>query len=291
MFSGSLVALATPMLPNGDIDYLALERLVRWHIQSKTDGLVILGTTGESATITDTERSEMMQLVIATANRAIPVIVGTGSNSTRTTIHYTQTAERLGADAVLLVTPYYNKPMQEGLYRHFAAIAQAASIPQILYNVPTRTVCDLLPETIARLAAFPNIVGVKEATGDLSRLKKLLAFCPSMHFFSGDDKTAMEFMLQGGHGVISVVANVLPEKSHALCKAAIQGDRVLAEEIDAAMQQLIAALFIETNPIPTKWALAKMGLIQDGIRLPLTPLHSQYHQTVSLALTEALCVS
>ncbi|OGT43810.1 MAG: 4-hydroxy-tetrahydrodipicolinate synthase [Gammaproteobacteria bacterium RIFCSPHIGHO2_12_FULL_40_19] len=288
MFHGSLVALITPMHTNGSIDFLSLEKLIDWHSENKTDGLVILGTTGESATIDQDERREMIQLTVARARHKMPVIVGTGTNATAQTIALTQEAMSLGADAVLLITPYYNKPTQEGLFQHYRAIAQAVPIPQILYNVPGRTCCDLLPETILRLSQFANIVGIKEATGDLNRLKKLLSLQLKMDFYSGDDPSAMEFMLQGGKGVISVAANVVPTVFHALCDAALRGDRDTAEKINGTLIDLYRVLFIETNPIPTKWALTKMGLIQSGIRLPLTALSAQHHANVE-SVMHAFC--
>ena len=280
MFHGSLVALITPMHEEGSIDFSALEKLVDWHLENKTDGLVILGTTGESATVEHHERNKMIRAVIERVNHRIPVIVGTGTNVTKQTIELTQEAMELGADAVLLVTPYYNKPTQEGLYQHYRAIAKAVPIPQILYNVPGRTCCDLLPATVARLAEFSNIVGLKEATGNLDRLKQLLDLNIKMDFFSGDDATAMEFILMGGKGVISVAANVAPRVFHDLCAAAMTKDRENAEKINATLLDLYRVLFIETNPIPTKWILEKMGLIHAGIRLPLTPLSSQHHAAV-----------
>lgn len=291
MFQGSLVALITPMHLDGSIDYSTLENLIDWHIENKTDGLVLLGTTGESATIEQDERREMIRCAVARTRHKMPIIIGTGTNSTRQTITLTQEAMRLGADAVLLVTPYYNKPTQEGLYQHFSAIAKAVPIPQILYNVPTRTCCDLLPETIVRLSSFANIIGVKEATGDLNRLKKLLSYSLAMDFYSGDDATAMEFILQGGKGVISVAANVVPNEFHQLCTAALKGDRATAEKINQLLVDLYHLLFIETNPIPTKWALEKMSLIQSGIRLPLTPLSSQHHAQLYTVMQNAGLVS
>lgn len=280
MFHGSLVALVTPMHVDGSIDFASLEKLIDWHIDNKTDGLVILGTTGESATIENQERREIITLAIARARHQMPVIVGAGTNSTACSIALTREAMSLGADAVLLVTPYYNKPTQEGLFQHYRAIAKAVPIPQILYNVPGRTCCDLLPETISRLSQFANIIGVKEATGDLKRLQKLLAFNLKMDFYSGDDATAMEFILQGGQGVISVAANVAPRLMHELCVAALKKDRINAEKINSELTNLYKILFIETNPIPTKWALEEMGLIQSGIRLPLTRLSSQHQMAL-----------
>lgn len=284
MFHGSLVALITPMHADGSIDFAALEKLIDWHIENKTDGLVILGTTGESATIDNHERCEMIKCAVARARHKMPVIVGTGSNSTKHTIELTQEAMSLGADAVLLVTPYYNKPTQEGLFQHYRAVANAVPIPQILYNVPSRTCCDLLPETISRLSQCANIVGVKEATGDLNRLKKLLLLNLKMDFYSGDDGTAMEFMLLGGKGVISVAANVAPKLFHELCVVALKGNREAALKIDQKLRELYRVLFIETNPIPTKWSLEKMGLIQSGIRLPLTPLSAQCRASVEAVI-------
>lgn len=290
MFHGSLVALVTPMHSDGSIDFASYEKLIDWHIHNQTDGLVILGTTGESATIESNERQEMIRIAVSRARHKIPVIVGAGSNATAHTISLTREAMSLGADAVLLVTPYYNKPTQEGLFQHYRAVANAVPIPQILYNVPGRTCCDLLPETISRLSQCANIVGVKEATGDLNRLKKLLSMHLKMDFYSGDDPTAMEFMLQGGQGVISVAANVVPTPFHALCVAALKGDRVTAEKIDVSLRELYKVLFIETNPIPTKYALQKMGLIQSGIRLPLTPLSVHHRAAVELALQHCVGV-
>lgn len=278
MFHASLVALITPMHEEGSIDFPSLEKLVDWHIENQTDGLVILGTTGESATIEPQERHQIIRCVIERVHHRIPVIVGTGTNNTQQSIALTEEAMEQGADAVLLVTPYYNKPTQEGLYQHYRAIAQAVPIPQILYNVPGRTGCDLLPETVLRLADFSNIVGLKEATGNLNRLKKLLDLKIKMDFYSGDDATAMEFMLMGGRGVISVAANIVPKKCHDLCVAALAPDREKAEKINASLIDLYTVLFIESNPIPAKWLLQKMGLIHTGIRLPLTPLSIQHHQ-------------
>ncbi|OGT44694.1 MAG: 4-hydroxy-tetrahydrodipicolinate synthase [Gammaproteobacteria bacterium RIFCSPHIGHO2_12_FULL_38_11] len=280
MFHGSIVALITPMHTDGSIDYGSLEKLIDWHLTKKTDGIVVLGTTGESATIESNERREIITLTVSSVNHKIPVIVGTGSNATNQAIAMTKEAMSLGADAALLVTPYYNKPTQEGLFQHYRAISKAVPIPQILYNVPSRTCCDLLPETISRLSAFSNIVAVKEATGDLNRLKQLLSSNLKMDFLAGDDKTAMEFMLLGGKGVISVAANVAPQLLHDLCVAAVAGDRQTAEKVNNKLNELYSALFVETNPIPTKWVLEKMGLIQSGIRLPLTPLSLQWHSTI-----------
>ena len=274
---GSIVALITPMHEDGSIDYENFEKLIDWHSENKTDGLVVLGTTGESPTIEACERRELIRCAVARARHKMPVIVGTGSNSTQQTIAQTQEAMSLGADAVLLVTPYYNKPTQEGLYQHYKIIAKTVSIPQILYNVPSRTCCDLLPETIARLTAFPNIIAVKEATGDLNRLKKLLSMQLPIDYFTGSDDNNMEFILMGGRGSISVLANVVPQLMQQLCALALAGNREAASKISAQLADLCGALFIETNPIPTKWILEKMSLIRAGIRLPLTSLSPQHH--------------
>lgn len=286
MFHGSLVALITPMHVDGSIDFLSFEKLIDWHIENETNGLVLLGTTGESATIETAERREMIRLAVARVRNKMPVIVGAGSNATQHTIALTQEAMSLGADAVLLVTPYYNKPTQEGLFQHYRAVAKAVPIPQILYNVPGRTCCDMQPETVLRLSQFANIVAVKDATGDLNRLKKMVSMDLKMDFFSGDDETAMEFMLQGGQGVISVAANVVPSIFRQLCTAALQGDRANATKFNNMLSDLYNALFIETNPIPTKWALFKMGLIQSGIRLPLTALSLQHHSKVESVIRQ-----
>jgi len=287
MFTGSIVAIVTPMHANGEIDFEGLERLVDWHIKSGTDGLVVLGTTGESATIESDERKKIIAQSVRQVKGVMPVIVGTGVNSTSHSIELTREAMEMGADAALLVTPYYNKPTQEGLFQHYRAIAKAVPIPQILYNVPSRTACDLLPETVKRLSEYPNIVAIKEATGDIERLKQLLALNSSMDMLSGDDSTAMEFMLAGGRGVISVVANVVPTLFHDLCKAAVNGDRVAATKINDQLKMLYKGLFAESNPIPTKWALGEMGLIESGIRLPLTPLDSKFYTSVRSAMQQA----
>lgn len=288
MFHGSLVALVTPMQPNGAIDYASLAELVEWHIAHQTDGLVLLGSTGEAATVEPAERRQMIERVINQVRARLPVIVGTGSYSTRHAIELTQQAMELGADAALIVTPYYNKPTQGGLYQHFTAIADQVPIPQILYNVPSRTACDLLPETILHLARHSNIIGVKEATGDIGRVAKLRD--AGLDLFSGDDATASAFLLAGGKGIISVVANVAPLAVHELCQAAVQGNRQSIEKYDQLLQGLYKSLFCEANPIPVKWALKEMGKIKSGIRLPLTPLSEQYHETVRAALLKAGCL-
>lgn len=284
MFNGSLVAIVTPMKPNGDIDYASMKQLVDWHLSNETDGLVVLGTTGESATIEPEERVELISQVVDQVSEKIPVIVGTGANSTRHALKLTEQAMELGADAALLVTPYYNKPTQEGLFQHFKTIAEAVPIPQILYNVPSRTACDLLPETMLRLSEFSNIVGLKEATGEIDRVTQLLSADCEIDLFSGDDKTAMEFMLAGGKGVISVLANVVPKEFHDLCVAAVSVHRLNAENLNKKLMPLYTQLFVESNPIPTKWVLSQMGMIPEGIRLPLTPLAEQFHAGVRNAM-------
>jgi len=287
-FQGNMVALVTPMHPNGAIDFEALERLVEWHLEEGTDGLVVLGTTGESPTINDAERVQVIDRVIKSVRERTPVIVGTGTNATTTTIAYTKAALEAGADACLLVTPYYNKPTQEGLFQHYCAVAKAVPIPQILYNVPGRTGCDLLPETAARIAeAAPNVVALKDATGKLERLAEYKALGCKLLLLSGDDSSEMEFMLGGGHGVISVTANVAPKLMTALCRAAMKGQRKEAEAINAKLIKLHTDLFVEPNPIPVKWILAEMGMIQSGIRLPLTALSESYHARLREALAES----
>lgn len=287
-FKGSMVALVTPMHEDGSIDKQALHDLVDWHLQSKTDGLIIAGTTGESATLDPEEQSELLSLVIKQVAGRIPVIAGTGSNSTRTTLKLTENAKRLGADACLIVTPYYNKPTQNGLYQHYKVIAEKVNIPIILYNVPGRTGCDMLAETVAKLAKLPNIIGIKEATGKLDRAQEIKKLCdPAFLILSGDDLTALDLMLEGAHGVISVTANVAPLKMQQMCEAALKGDKSRAEELNNQLMLLHKRLFLESNPIPTKWALHTMGKIKNGIRLPLLPLDNRYHQEVKEAMQNA----
>ncbi len=287
-----MVAVATPMRAgvahDTALDPGALRRLVEFHIENGTDAIVAVGTTGESATLNEQEHCEVIRQVVEQVNGRIPVIAGTGANSTTEAIHLTERAKEAGADACLLVTPYYNKPTQQGLYLHFKAVAEAVAIPQILYNVPGRTACDMLPETVARLARVENIIGIKEATGNLERLAQIKALCDDdFLLLSGDDATAMEFMLRGGHGVISVTANVAPKAMHALCMKAITGDRDSAAAIDATLTGLHQDLFVESNPIPAKWALHQMGLIEAGIRLPLTWLSEPCHGKVRAAMAQA----
>jgi 4-hydroxy-tetrahydrodipicolinate synthase len=288
MFHGSMVALVTPMHADGALDEAGLERLVAFHIEHGTDALVAVGTTGESATLDMDEHCRLIRRTVALTHGRLPVIAGTGANSTSEAIELTRCAMQAGADACLLVTPYYNKPTQEGLYLHHKAVAEAVPIPQILYNVPGRTAVDLLPETCERLARIPNIVGLKDATGKLDRARELIERCGThMDLYSGDDATAMEFILLGGKGDISVTANVAPRAMQAMCAAALAGDRAQAEALDAPLRALHRDLFVESNPIPVKWALAEMGLIGPGIRLPMTPLSEYHHDTVRRALCAA----
>ncbi len=288
MFQGSMVALVTPMQQDGSIDTDALQRLVEFHIENGTDAIVVVGTTGESATLDFDEHCQVIRQVVEMVAGRVPVIAGTGANSTTEAIQLTQCAKEGGADACLLVTPYYNKPTQEGLYLHHKAVAEAVDIPQILYNVPGRTACDMQPETIARLAKVANIVGVKEATGDLKRVTRIQELCgKDFELYSGDDATAMEFMLMGGHGVISVTANVAPKDMHEMCMAALAGDRDKASAINNRLMALHNDLFVEANPIPVKWALYEMGMIPAGIRLPLTFLSQGCHAKVRAALVQA----
>ncbi|WP_299729755.1 4-hydroxy-tetrahydrodipicolinate synthase [uncultured Endozoicomonas sp.] len=288
MITGSLVAIVTPMHSNGELDWESMSALVEHHIDQGTDGIVVVGTTGESATLTVQEHCEAIKRMVAQVNGRIPVIAGTGANSTLEAVHLTAEAKVLGVDACLLVTPYYNKPTQEGLYLHYKTVAESVAIPQILYNVPGRTAVDMLPETIGRLSKLDNIVGVKEATGIVERGTQIRALCgDDFAIYSGDDATGMELMLQGANGVISVVNNVAPEIMHDLCVAAIAGDRKTAEQLNAKIDALSKNLFLEANPIPVKWALQEMGMIQSGIRLPLTPLSESHHSAVKSALQQA----
>ena len=288
MIRGSLVALVTPMTDDGAVDQVALERLVEWHIAEGTDAIVAVGTTGESATLDEEEHCHTIRRVVEIVNGRIPVIAGTGANSTSEAISLTQCAKAAGADACLLVTPYYNKPTQEGLYQHHKAIADAVDIPQILYNVPGRTAVDMQPETIVRLSSISNIIGVKEATGDLTRIEKLRAEVPAdFAIYSGDDATAREAMLLGADGDISVTANVAPKAMHEMCQAALNKDADAAANIDANLSGLHKSLFVESNPIPVKWALGEMGMMGFGIRLPLTRLSAHAEAPVRDALAQA----
>ncbi|MFD1261354.1 4-hydroxy-tetrahydrodipicolinate synthase [Entomomonas asaccharolytica] len=289
MITGSIVALVTPMDRAGNIDWDCLNRLVDFHLEEGTHAIVAVGTSGESPTLEfDSEHLEVIRRVIKRVNGRIPVIAGTGANSTREAIAWTKAAKEVGADACLLVVPYYNKPTQEGLYQHFKAIAEAVDIPQILYNVPGRTVCDMQAETVVRLSQIPNIVGIKDATGDIERGRALLKqVSKDFAVYSGDDAIALDLIVAGGKGNISVTANVAPRAMSELCIAALAGDIVKAQEIDASLAELNKALFVEANPIPVKWALHEMGLIPEGIRLPLTVLSERYHEQVRHAMRQA----
>lgn len=288
MIQGSIVALVTPMDDQGTVDKDSLQKLVEYHIEQGTDALVAVGTTGESATLDEAEHCDVIKSVVKFVAGRIPVIAGTGANSTTEAIALTRSAKEAGADACLLVTPYYNKPTQEGLFLHYKAVAEAVDIPQILYNVPGRTACDMLPSTIGRLAAVKNIVGVKEATGDLSRVAQIRDLCgPDFALYTGDDASSCEFCLLGGNGSITVTGNVAPRLVHEMIKAAMAGDRATAEAIDAKLVALHKQLFIQSNPIPVKWAVAEMGLMGRGIRLPLTWLTEDCFAPVRAAMQQA----
>jgi 4-hydroxy-tetrahydrodipicolinate synthase len=287
MFHGSMVALVTPMFGDGSIDEDSLRRLVDFHVENHTDAIVSVGTTGESATLDEAEHCRVIRRTVEMAAGRLPVIAGTGANSTREAIDLTRCAMEAGVDACLLVTPYYNKPTQEGLYLHFRAVAEAVPVPQILYNVPSRTACDMLPATIERLSTISNIVGIKEATGNMDRAREIMERCGDrLDVYSGDDATAMELMLMGGKGNISVTANVAPAAMRELCEAALAGGRARAEAINRSLEILHRVLFVQSNPIPVKWALHEMGLIPPGIRLPMTPLAAEHHDTVRQALRQ-----
>jgi 4-hydroxy-tetrahydrodipicolinate synthase len=288
MFSGSLVAIVTPMTADGAVDFDALERLVEQHVSAGTDGLVVAGTTGESATLTKPEHIAVIEAVVGFAAGRLPVIAGTGSNSTAQTIELSQTVDRLGVDGYLIVTPYYNKPPQQGLFEHFMAVADAVDQPVMLYNVPGRTGVDLLPETVERLSGHPRIFGIKEATGEVDRVAILRELCGAdFMLYSGDDETSREFMLAGGNGVVSVTANVAPAAIAKMCQAALAGDAAKAAELDEPLAGLHKDLFVESNPIPVKWALYRMGLIDDGLRLPLVALAEENQAVVEAALDKA----
>ena len=284
-----MVALVTPMQVDGSVDYQSLAELVEFHIENNTSAIVSMGTTGESATLNMDEHCDVMARTVEMARGRIPVIAGTGANSTWEAIELTRCAQQGGADACLLVTPYYNKPTQEGLFLHHKKIAESVDIPQILYNVPGRTACDMLPETVKRLSTVDNIIGIKDATGDLDRLAETQALLADADFalYSGDDETGTEFMLRGGDGVISVTTNVAPKAMAAMCEAALAGDRELAESLNQPLTGLHSRLFLEANPIPVKWALMEMKLIPPGIRLPMTVLAEKYHQPLREAMQQA----
>ena len=286
--TGSIVALVTPMRADGAVDHEALAKAVDRVIEAGSAAIVSVGTTGESATLDVDEHTDVIRRTIDVAAGRVPIIAGTGANSTTEAIHLTEAAKAAGADAALLVTPYYNKPPQEGLYRHFKAVAEAVDLPQILYNVPGRTAVDMLPSTVERLADVPGIVGIKEAKGDLDRVRELVALgLPDFALYSGDDATARDSILLGFHGDISVTANVAPEGMARMCAAALAGDAETAAAIDADLVALHRSLFVEPNPIPVKWALAELGLIDEGIRLPLVPLDPAFHAEVRAAIKAA----
>jgi 4-hydroxy-tetrahydrodipicolinate synthase len=288
MIAGSIVALVTPMTASGDLDWPTLDNLVEWHIAEGTNAICAVGTTGESATLNVEEHCAVIKRVVELCRGHIPVIAGTGANCTREAIELTQAAKAAGADACLLVTPYYNKPTQEGLYLHFKTIAAAVAIPQILYNVPGRTACDLHNATVERLAAISNIIGIKDATGDVPRGIELMQRCSNTFaVYSGDDATALDLMLAGGKGDISVTANVAPKLMSQMCAAALRGAADEARAINAKLMPLHEKLFIESNPIPVKWAVAELGKIGSGIRLPLTPLSESVRPVVRAAMRSA----
>ncbi len=288
MITGSIVAIVTPMHEDGSLDLPGMRRLVDFHVQEGTDAIVSVGTTGESPTVNVEEHHEIIRATVEQAAGRIPVIAGAGANSTSEAIDMTRFAKEVGADAVLSVVPYYNKPTQEGLYQHFKSVAEAVDIPVILYNVPGRTVADLSNETVLRLAQIPNIVGIKDATGGFDRACELIARAPEgFAVYSGDDQTAVALMLMGGKGNVSVVANIAPRLMHDMCVAAVNGDLAKARELHFRMLGLHRQLFCEANPIPVKWACEQLGLIESGIRLPLTPLSKECHERVSNAMRQA----
>lgn len=285
---GSIVAIVTPMLADGTVDWQRLEQLVEWHIQQGTNSIVAVGTTGEASTLSMAEHLRVIEEIVRVANKRIPIIAGTGANSTHEAIELTRDAQKVGADAALLVTPYYNKPTQEGLYQHHKAIAEAVDIPQILYNVPGRTGVDMQNETVIRLAEIPQIVGIKDATGDIPRGKALLdGLAGQISVYSGDDETAWQLIGLGAKGNISVTANVAPKLMSELCGAALAGDLSRAEQLNTHLAQVHHMMFCESNPIPVKWALHQMGRIETGIRLPLTTLDAAYREPLRQALEQA----
>ncbi|MEO6407701.1 MAG: 4-hydroxy-tetrahydrodipicolinate synthase [Burkholderiaceae bacterium] len=285
---GSIVALVTPMQPDGSVDYAALRRIIDWHIAEGTDCIGVVGTTGESPTLSVDEHWEVIRVAVEHAAGRIPIMAGTGANSTQEAIEHTRYAKQVGADCGLSVVPYYNQPSQEGLYRHFEAIAQAVDLPMFLYNVPGRTVADMQPETVLRLAQLPGIVGIKEASGDIARAAFLIKHAPKgFSIYSGDDGTAIALMLLGGHGNVSVTANVAPRAMHELCMAAIEGNVRAATAIHLKLLSLHQQLFLEPSPAPTKWAMARLGLCGDALRLPITPLTAAGQTAVEQALRDA----
>ena len=288
MITGSLVAIVTPMKQDGALDLARFRQLIDWHVAEGTDGIVVVGTTGESPTVNFDEHKELIRLAVQHSRGRIPIIAGTGGNSTAEAIELTESAKKNGATACLSVVPYYNKPTQEGLYLHFKKIAETVDLPMILYNVPGRTVADLQTDTVLRLAQVPGIIGIKEATANIERNTDLIRRAPrNFAIYSGDDATCLALILMGGHGVISVTANVAPKLMHQMCAAALVGDVKKARELNFKLFPLHQKLFVEANPIPVKWALAEMGMIERGMRLPMSPLSEKLHQTVREALHEA----
>ena len=288
MITGSLVAIVTPMLEGGELDLARFKDLIDWHIAEGSDGIVVVGTTGESPTVDFDEHKELIRLAVEHAKGRIPVIAGTGANSTAEAIELTQSAKKTGATACLSVVPYYNKPTQEGLYQHFRKIAEAVDLPMLLYNVPVRTVTDLHNDTVLRLAQVPGIIGIKDATANMERGSDLIRRAPrNFAIYSGEDSGALALILLGGHGVISVTANVAPRLMHEMCAAALVGDVKKSRELNLRLLTLHQRLFVETNPAPVKWALAQMGRIEPGLRLPLVPLAEKFHDTVREALADA----
>ncbi|HWS13736.1 MAG TPA: 4-hydroxy-tetrahydrodipicolinate synthase [Rhodocyclaceae bacterium] len=288
MITGSIVAIVTPMHEDGSLDYPRLRNLIDWHVREGTDGIVIVGTTGESPTVDWDEHCELIRVAVEHSAGRIPVIAGTGANSTSEAVELTEYAKKVGATAGLSVVPYYNKPTQEGLYRHFKTIAEAVDLPMILYNVPGRTVADLGNDTALRLAKVPGVIGIKDATGNIERGSDMVKRAPKgFAVYSGDDASALALILLGGQGTISVTANVAPRLMHQMCAAGLAGDAITAREINRRLLGLHRNLFVEANPIPVKWACAQMGLIGPGIRLPLTPLSPELHDRVRAAMAEA----
>jgi 4-hydroxy-tetrahydrodipicolinate synthase len=288
MITGSLVAIVTPMKQDGALDLARFRQLIDWHVAEGTDGIVVVGTTGESPTVNFDEHKELIRLAVQHSRGRIPIIAGTGGNSTAEAIELTESAKENGATACLSVVPYYNKPTQEGLYLHFKKIAETVDLPMILYNVPGRTVADLQTDTVLRLAQVPGIIGIKEASANIERNTDLIRRAPrNFAIYSGDDATCLALILMGGHGVISVTANVAPKLMHQMCAAALVGDVKKARELNFKLFPLHQKLFVEANPIPVKWALAEMGMIEPGLRLPMSPLAEKFHQTVREALHEA----
>lgn len=288
MFKGACVALVTPMKNNGEVDEKTFSNLVEWHVSQGTQAIVVSGSTGESSTLTAQEQNHVLKRALVVANKRIPIIAGTGTNATRSTIERTEVAKSIGCDACLIVTPYYNRPTQVGLLAHYQAVDKAVNIPIILYNVPTRTACDLLPDTVAELSYCKNIIGIKEATGNLMRLEALKNQCASdFQYYSGDDPSAFEFLSRGGHGVISITSNVAPRLMQDMCQAILNKDFGMAQRFEHKLESLHRMMVVEPNPIPVKWALHYMGKIGETLRLPLTKLSEKYHQDVIQALTLA----